>query len=223
MLAISPGEPDHAFEHRLLIGVDPVDQADLLGFTGRHAATGVGEFSHDALGYELAQTRERADVGGHADVYLEDGEVGILRGVAHVAGGDHVDAAADASALNGREHGNATLLQATQASLHVQRAVVEARAVANPRRSGGGLIGDAAAAERSEIHPGTEVRTRGRDDDCTCPGVGVDVLHDPGQIAPERRDHAVPLLRSCQNDMRDMVFHVDAETLVGHWAIPVAD
>ena len=104
-----------------MVGEHLVDEAHRLRLVRRHPAPGVGQLAADALGNQLGEPLQRAHVGGHADVDLLDAEEGVLGGVAHVAGGDHVDGATDAAALDGGEDRHAGLLEAAEGLLEVEQ------------------------------------------------------------------------------------------------------
>ena len=96
-----------------------------LALLGRQAAAGVGELAHPAFGDEFAEAREGADVGGHADVDFLDRRRRRLGAVADVAGAGHVDAAADAAALDRGDHRHARLVEAGEAVLQAQHELAE--------------------------------------------------------------------------------------------------
>ena len=95
----------HFFQHAVLICEYLIDQTRLFGLLRGHASTGVGEFAHHTFGNEFNQARKGAHVSCHANVDFLNADKRIFGGVAHVAGGDHIDTAADATPLNSGDHG----------------------------------------------------------------------------------------------------------------------
>jgi hypothetical protein len=105
------GGLEHALEQRLVVGVDLLHQAHLVRPAGPARGAGEGHLAREALGDDLAEALQGADVGGHADVDLLHAEEGVLRRVAQVAGRHEVDRPADDAALHRRDDRHARLLQ----------------------------------------------------------------------------------------------------------------
>jgi hypothetical protein len=110
----------HACVQRLAAVEHAVDQADVFGLGRIKLAAGVGQLAGDALPHQLGQALQGAHVGHHADVDFLDGEERVAAAVAHVGAGDQVNAAADAAAMDGGQHGLAAALQAGEGVLHVE-------------------------------------------------------------------------------------------------------
>ena len=207
----------HLGQHARLIGKDAIDQAAGLRLPGRHAPAGVGQFANNPLGNQLDQPRESADISGHANVDLIDGDEGVLAGIAHVAGGNQVDPATDTAALDGGEHRNAALLERGEGALHALNAVVKTGPVLQARSARSVLAGrDAVIRKHAGVDARGEMRSGRRNDDHPRPGVGIDIFDDLRQFLPEGADHVVALFGAVENDVRNAVGNRHVKTLVGH-------
>src|SRR5690606_35393881 len=104
---------------------------------------------------------------------------------ADVAGGDHVDAGANAAALHSGDQRNARLVETGEGFL--QRGEVVPEFFRAQVRVGSDASNAVGPGEDGEIHPGGEMLAGGGDDDDARHGVAVDVLDDPGQVDPDLR------------------------------------
>ena len=100
--------------------INAIHQADRFGFVGVEAPAGVGQLAHDAVGHQLGQALQRAHVRSHAHVDLLHREVRFGCGIAHVAAGDEIDAAADAGAMDRGDDRLAAAFDAAQRVLQVE-------------------------------------------------------------------------------------------------------
>ena len=143
---------------------------------GGQAPPGEGQLPGDSFRDEPGQSGEGAQVGGDAQLDLLDAEEGLLAAVAQVAGADQIDAAADAGALDGRQHRHARPLQTAQALLQLQDRA--AQVCAAPPELGVGVgIGDG-AAEHRQVHAGAEVPARGGEHQGPHLTAGVELADD---------------------------------------------
>src|SRR5690606_5564116 len=92
------------FQRRVLVGVDIVDQADLLRARGIDVLGRVGEFAQVAFADDAGQALQRTHVGHDRDLGLAQAEFRLGAGVADIRGGNQVEAAADAPARDGGDH-----------------------------------------------------------------------------------------------------------------------
>src|SRR5690606_27857466 len=204
------GQRHDALVQRLAIGVDAVHQADALRFLGVHHAAGVGQLAHHAVADDARQTLQGANVGGHAHVDLLDGELGVGCGVAHVAGGDHVDGAADAVALDGGQHRLAAPVDGVEGGLQGEDLAADVL----------GLATDVAAAvvsrpgQHLQVDPGGEVLAGPADDHHANFAGLVDPFEDVHDLRPEIGVHGVDLLRTVDHHLGDLIGHFDAEGFV---------
>ena len=104
MAAISRGQRARRLQHALGVGGDVVDQADLLGPLGADVLAGEGQLGQVAGADDGGQPLQAAEVGDDGHLGLAHREDGVGGGQADVAGGDEVDAAADAVAVHGGDH-----------------------------------------------------------------------------------------------------------------------
>ena len=203
--------------HRRLVREDRVDEAELERLARGQAPSRIGEFAHHALRQQIAQARERADVGGHADVDLLDDEERVLGRVAAVADAGEIDAAADAAALYRHQNRNARAIEHVERLVELEHVLAEigvARARAPVSRGPQVPLVDPAKTERSM----PAVKCLPVEDTTITRAFApvVDVAHDRGQLAPEFRHHGVELVAALQLQMRDVVFDLDVEAAIGH-------
>ena len=118
--------------HGCLIIEDLVQQAVAHRLRRGHAPPREGQFPRHTLRDQMRQALQRADIGGHADIDLLDGDEGIGAGVAAVAGGDQVHAAADAGPVDGGQHRDLAAFDHIECLLHLQHRA--AQPVPLPRR-----------------------------------------------------------------------------------------
>ena len=78
---------------------DSIHESDVFSFLSAHSPTSVGQFARNTLGNKFGDTREGADIGGHAYVNFENGQKPVFAHVAHVAGGNKIHTATDCAAL----------------------------------------------------------------------------------------------------------------------------
>ena len=79
-VAMRPAMSSTPDDQRVVVVEDLVDQPDLERPLRRHPVAGVGQLAGDALGDQLRQALQRADVRGHADVDLLDAEERVRAG-----------------------------------------------------------------------------------------------------------------------------------------------
>lgn len=100
------GEPKRFGQGGLLVAQHTADEALGEGLVGAKVA---GRQAHvldpGGAADNLGQARQRANVGGHADVDLLDGEAGVARGDAHVGAARDVDGQAEADAVQDANDG----------------------------------------------------------------------------------------------------------------------
>ena len=125
------GGGHYRLQHRILIGVNRIDQTHRFGFVGTHPAAGIGQFPGNTFGNELDDARKGADVSGHADVGFKNREERIGGGITHATSRGQIDAGANAAPLNGGQYGNSALLERGEAFLHHPDPIVEIGAVLN--------------------------------------------------------------------------------------------
>ncbi len=198
-------------QHRVLISEHPVHEPARLGLGRIHRPAGIGELAGKPVGHHARQPLEGAEIGGHADLDFLDHEIGVLGAVAHIAGRDHVDAAADTAALHGGQHRQVQTFQHIEAVLQLEHHAAQILPTA--------AIFDAAVRhdeprQQGEIDAGGEMRPGRRDHH----GARLRRLRDPrhrgGQLAPKGGRHGVPLLRAVQGNPGNAVLDRDDEAFV---------
>jgi hypothetical protein len=105
-------------QRRLMVGSDTVDEAMRLGLGGREAPAGIGKLAHQALGQEVGDSLQGADIGDNGDIDFLDGEIGVFGTDPHVAGGDEIDTAANAGALHHCNHRHPAAIDDIEGFLH---------------------------------------------------------------------------------------------------------
>ena len=136
----------------------------------------------------------------------------------------HVHGAADAAALDRRQHRHAGLIEAGERVLQVADMFAQGFA-ANGVIHGGGRDHAGAVGEDGEVHAGREMLAGRGDDDAAGARVVVDVGNDGRQLVPEGAVHGVEFVGPVQLDVRDMIGDLDIEAGggSGHWrSSPVA-
>ena len=88
---------------------DRIHESDVFRFFSAHSPASVGKLARNTLGNEFGDTREGADIGGHAYVDFENGQKPVFAHVAHVAGGNKIHTATDCAALYRCKYRNTTL------------------------------------------------------------------------------------------------------------------
>jgi hypothetical protein len=186
-----------------------------------YAAAGVGVLPDNPFGDELRQPLQGPHIGGHADVDLLNAEEGIGGRVAAVGGRDHVDAAADAPALDGHEHRHAGPLERGERILELLGRQPQLRPLAPDLARPVGAPAEEAriATEDAEVHAGGEVTTGRRHHEGAGRAFVAHGVDDLGELLPELGHHRVQLVRSIQSDVTDVVDDLDIKAPVGHHSL----
>ena len=197
-------------QRRLGRGQHGVDQAVLQSLLGAHAPAGVGQLFDHGQRNELGQALQGAHVGHHADVDFLDAEEGLGTCVTQAAGGDHVHGAANAAALDGRNHRNAQFLQLGKRGLHVRKRV----------KHGGAPLGALVvhldgAGKRVQRHARAEVLAGAADHQHARAVAVVQFGQRRVKLAPEHRAHGVERVGLAQHQVGDMVFNRQGKAV--HW------
>ncbi|MNH13341.1 hypothetical protein D3C79_729090 [compost metagenome] len=207
------GDGKDPVHQRGLIIIDPVDQADAQRLFGLDIAPGESQLTHHAVTDDTRQTLQCADIGGHAHVDFLDRELRVAAAVAHVAGRDQIDGAANAVTLHRGQYRLAAFVHGIERRLQAQdgaaqEACVTAHVLAH-------LPG-----QRSQHH---QVDTGGKmlagtADHNRPHRVGVvDPLEDVDDLLPEGRVHRIALVRAVDLNVGDAVGQFDLECAVlGH-------
>ncbi|MNW90147.1 hypothetical protein D3C86_194500 [compost metagenome] len=197
----------HAFEHRVLVAVDAIDQADAARFFGAEGATGVSQLTQHAVTDDPWQPLQSANIGGHADIDFLDRELGVFGGVTHIARGDQIDGATQAITLNGSDDRFAAVVDGVERGLQGQNFFTQqARVAANVFAQ---FVGD--AGEHHQVDAGGKVFTVAAEHHHAHFVGVVDPLEDLDDLAPECRVHRVDLFRTIDLHMGDVVGQFDAE------------
>ena len=122
------------------------------------------------------------------------------RGVADAAGGHHVHRAADAAALNGRDHRHAQVFQLGERGLHVGQHVKDGGAA-----FGALVVHLNGAGKGLQRHTGAEVLAGAADDQRARRAVGVHLGQHRIQLAPERGVHGVHRLGLVEHQVGNVV------------------
>ena len=150
---------------------------------------------------------QRTDIGRHADIDFLDGEIGFLRGKPQVAGGDHVDTAADTGAMNCGYHRK-------PGALNRGERILELHDLGAQRKGGpAGLLFEQGrdGTERGKVHAAGEVLSLAADDYGTNGFIGIEFCKEAWQFGPEIRRHAVGLLRAVHREPHNGTFSADKE------------
>jgi len=110
-------------------------------------------------------------------------------------------------------------LEAGEALLQRQRGESQLRSLSahlHGRGIGVTAAGEAVAREHAEVHAGAEVAAGGRQHDHPGRALGIDAVHDLGQLPPEGGRHGVELVPPVEADVRHVVGDVDVEAVVTH-------
>ena len=200
-----------------MIGKHAIDQADAARFFGAELTTGIGQFTQHAVADDARQALQGADVGGHADVDFLDRELRVLGCIAHVARADQVDGAANAVALDRRQHGLAASVHGVERSLQLENLAAQQARIATHVLAK--IIGD--RGQHHQVDARGKMLARAAEHHGTH-GVGlVDPLEDVDDFGPERRVHGVDLFRAIDLHMGNVAAEFDNEGLVfGHGSDP---
>ena len=171
-----------------------------------HAPAGVGQLFDDAQRNQLGQALQGADVGHQANVDFLNAEKRVCRGVAHAAGGHHVDRAANAAALDGGNDGNAQGLDFGESTLDVLELVKNGRAAL------GRLVAhQIVAVKRLKCHAGTEMLAGAGDHQHPGLCALVQVRQHAIKLAPESGVHGVQGLRLAEHQVGHVVADAERE------------
>ena len=200
-------------QRRLGVGVDVVDQADLLGARRVDVLARQRQFAQVPVGQDERQPGQAADVGDDRELDLAHRELRVGAGVADVDRGDQVDAAADAPAVHRGDRSGVrqSATAVMDCCIDFSRVWKSARGLASAPSAS---IGDERVAHRGQVESVAEVAARSGQDDRPDVGVGVQLGEDHRQLGPERRTHRVALARADQRHLRDVVVDVDGEGFV---------
>jgi len=140
---------------------------------GGQPSPGIGVLARNRLGNEPRQSLQGADVGNEPDVDFLYAEERVLRGVADIAGSDHVERTADAGPLDRSDHRHAQRLEAREGALQLQNLLVQ-------RSSHRGIaLGDGLPVlEHGEVHAGAEMLAARGDDEHACRRVALQPTED---------------------------------------------
>ena len=182
-----------------------IDQADIQRFGGRHAPSGIGQLAHNALGYQLDDTRECADICRHANLGFINRDKSVSRRIAHIRRSGQIDAAANAAALNGDQNRQAALLEHGQRILHAFHRIEKFQpSLAFAMRIGGRVIGRV-RTEHGNINPAAKMRAGGRHNNDPRLRVGVNLAHDLRQFFPKSRVHIISHFGAVHHNMGNAV------------------
>ena len=200
-----------------LVRVGTIDQADAPCLFAVDHAPGVGQLAHHAIADDPRQALQGADVGGHADVDLLDRELRVGGRVAHVAGRDQVDGAAQAVALDRREHRLAAVVDRVERGLQLENLATQGVGVAAD------VLAQLAAdlGQQHQVDPRGKMLARpGQHDHPHFVGI-VDPAEDLDDLAPEVLVHGIDLVRTVDLDVGDLVCQLHTECVVlGHGDSP---
>ena len=207
------GDLEHASQQFFLAGIGAVDQVDALRLGTVDGAAGKGQLTHHAVADDARQALQGADIGRHAHVDFLDGELRIDGGVAHVAGRDQVDRAAQAVALDRRQYRLAAVVDGIEGGLQLEDLAAQSL----------GVAAHVLAKRAARLGQQHQVDTRGKmlagagkDHHAHLIGV-VDPAEDVDYLGPEIRVHRVHFFRAIDLHMGDLVDQLDAESFVfGH-------
>ncbi|MNZ98917.1 hypothetical protein D3C78_1182220 [compost metagenome] len=202
-----PGNAHHAVEQAGGVAVDTIDQADAARFVGTEGAPRISEFTQHAVPDDPGQALQCANIGGHADIDLLDGELRVLGRVTHVAGGNQVDGPAQAVALDRGEHGFAAIVHGVERGLQLQDLAPQQACIAPCVLAQ--LVGH--ACQHHQVDAGGKMLAGAAEHHHPC-GIGViDPFEDLDDFAPERGVHRIDLFRAIDLHMGNVVckFHVE--------------
>ena len=186
-----------------------VDEPDLGRSLGADVLARVGELGHVALGHDAGQALEGAQVGDDGDLRLPHREDGVGRSQTDVAGGDEIDAPADAVALHGGDDRLGAVRHGGDGSLEAMHLC--------PGLAGAGHLRPARARNRAahgfEVEADTEVRSPRRHHDGADLVVVRHLLHHHGEVGPKVRPHGVPPLGAVEPQGGQVTVALDGEDL----------
>ncbi|MCY1525038.1 hypothetical protein D9M68_600040 [compost metagenome] len=210
------GDAEDAVEQGVLVGVGAVDQAQALRLFTADAAASVRQLAHHAVADDARQALQGTDVGRHADVDLLDGKLRVDRGVAHVAGRDQVDGAAQAVALDGGDDRLAAVVDDVEGLLQFEDLAPQGARIAPGVRAELG----ADRGEQHQVDAGGEMLAGAGQHHDPHFIVVLDLAEDFDDLLPEIGIHRVDLFGTVDLHMGDLVCQLYAEGfVVGHGSI----
>ena len=187
------------------------DEAHPQGLLGGEIAARQGQLPAEAVADQAGEALEGAEVRHDADLRLPDRKDGIPGGQADVAGAGHVDAAADAVAVDGGDDGHAAPVDDPAGSLQLQYSPPE------PLAAESGTVPEDFRPGIGQVEPHGKAGPFRPDDNDADFRVRVDGGKGRHQGVKEGQRHPVAHLRTVEDQPEDGTFPLRFEkTFIDH-------
>ena len=196
-------------EQRRLALVHVIDEADAQRPRGVDVLAGEGELARVPLAKDARQALQAAQVGHHRHLDFADAEARVGGGDADVAGGDEVDAAADAPAADRRDHRLATGGDRFERALQLLDERQQLDALAGELRTH--QVRPDGGTHRREVEPVAEMAALAAHDDGAHRRIGIERVEDARHLLPEIGPHRVAFAGADENYLGDVLVPLDAQ------------